>query len=121
MPHKALFFLQALIIAVVGAIHVSATKYFLYWHYVWLDVPVHFLGGLWLGLLSAWLLSSRQLPVSYVRVMLTVLIVSIGWEVFEIAAGVPIEKNFVFDTSLDLVMDILGGTLGYVIARKLLT
>lgn len=119
MTNRALFLLQAIVISVVGAVHVSALEYSLYWHYIWLDLPVHFLGGMWIALISAWLISYHGWPITYKLVMATVLLVGLGWELFEVAAGVPMESNFAFDTTLDFIMDITGGTLGYFIARKL--
>ncbi len=121
MPNRALFLLQALIVAIVGGIHVLALKHYLYWHYIWLDVPVHFLGGLWLGLLGSWLLAYRMMPARFLMVMATVSIVSIGWEVFEVAAGVPMENSFLLDTSIDISMDLLGGVMGYLVARRLIS
>lgn len=120
MPNRALFLLQALVVFIVGAIHVLALQHFLYWHYIWLDVPVHFLGGFWLGLLGSWLLAYRHVSVTFPMVMATVIIVSIGWEVFEVAAGVPIENSFILDTSIDISMDLIGGVLGFFVARRLI-
>jgi hypothetical protein len=48
-----------------------------------------------------------------------VIVMSLAWEIFELAAGVPIEENFALDTAIDLTMDVFGGIVGYAIARQL--
>ncbi len=90
---------------------------FLYWHYVWFDTVMHFIGGLALGTFVAALLP-RFRPILYV---LGVALLAIGWEVFEFYFGTNLHaSNFYFDTSVDLLMDALGGIVAYVIARTTL-
>jgi hypothetical protein len=80
---------------------------------------MHFLGGIFVVLFALWSVFES----GYVRmrrsVMHTVgvgtfaiIAVGLGWEVFEIFAGIPIEDNFVYDTTLDLIMDALGAGVG---------
>lgn len=46
--------------------------------------------------------------------VLAALSVGILWEVFEATAGIMvIDDTFVPDTALDLIMDVLGGLVGY--------
>lgn len=98
---------------ILALVHIIALEGYLYWHYVWLDVPMHFLGGLAIGtFLVGFLIRFR--PRLYV-VLFVLLMLS--WEAFEFAFGVPKESNFYFDTSLDLLMDTLGGVTAYAIAR----
>ena len=42
------------------------------------------------------------------------IVISISWELYEIIIGVTIEKNYVQDTSIDLIMDALGALTGLV-------
>lgn len=119
MPFRTLFFLQAAVLALVGAVHVVAIQYYLYWHYIWLDIPVHFLGGVWAALVALWFIAAFGLPQRVLLVMAAVLAISIGWEVFEVMAGVPMEANFALDTSIDLTMDTLGAVLGFFLGRRL--
>lgn len=86
-----------------------ALQYYWYWTYWWLDIAMHVAGGVVLGLLVAIYGSQR-----FVLVLGGVLIIGIAWEVFEFVLGLSVtEPNFVSDTVVDLVMDLLGGSLAY--------
>jgi hypothetical protein len=119
MPYLNLFIVQTIVIVLIGITHVSALQWSLYWHYIWLDVPVHFAGGLWLALAGSWMLlrGGQRMEVSTVFSM--VVFLGVAWEVFELAAGVPMEENFALDTVIDLTMDVLGGVFGFIIAKSL--
>jgi len=54
------------------------------------------------------------------KVLIVVVVVSIGWEFFEFTAGVPREANFAFDTSLDLLMDGVGAFAGFMTGKRLI-
>jgi hypothetical protein len=102
----------------LAALHIAAIIFALYWHYVWLDVVTHFLGGVWVALAvqlaRAWM---GQPLLNSVWVLVMVLIVGIAWELFELLTGIPRENNYMFDTSIDLVMDSLGALVGYAVSR----
>ncbi|HFC10709.1 MAG TPA: hypothetical protein ENJ75_00715 [Candidatus Kaiserbacteria bacterium] len=89
---------------------------FLYWRYVWFDTVMHFVGGLSLGTFIVALLP-RFRPVFYI---VAVAVLVVGWEVFEAVIGTPRAQNFFFDTSVDLLMDAIGATVAYVLARNTL-
>lgn len=116
MPHLKLFILQSFVIVVIGVVHVTALQHSLYWHYVWLDVPVHFLAGLWLALAGSWMLLRGGQKMEVSTVFSIVVVLGLAWEIFEFAAGVPIEESFALDTVIDLTMDVFGGVLGFIIA-----
>jgi len=106
-----------------AVIHVIALQLFLYWHYLWFDIPMHFLGGIIVALgvftlhdLKVFVPSRYLTPVA---VVLMVVIVALVWEVFELYIGTPIEENFVIDTLTDLGMGILGGLIGYSIGTNI--
>ena len=120
MHRPALFLTQTAVVLMVAAVHLSAMRWYLYWYYPWLDLLTHFLGGLWVALATAWLLSYAGRTPSFLTVILAAMVIGIGWEVFELAAGIPKEANFIFDTSLDLMMDFIGGVSGFLLARQLL-
>ncbi len=108
------WFITALVLsALLACMEVYALTNYLFWRYVWFDVPMHFLGGATVGVFLVGLLLHFR-PRLY---LLGVVLVSLGWEVFEYLSGFPRESNFVFDTTLDLLMDALGATLVYVVAR----
>lgn len=106
--------IAALVLALLlASVHVTALGNFWYWYFPWLDVPVHLLGGLFMGTAVVGVLG-RYRP----RVFLVVVVAgAIGWELFELAINYTREINFVFDTSLDLLMDAIGITLSYAVAR----
>ena len=106
--------LAALLLSLaVASIHYLAIDRFLYWHYVWLDVPVHFLGGLTIGTFLVYL-SPRFRPRAYIAALVLVIL---GWEVFEYVFGTPKDDNYLFDTAIDLLMGALGAITVYIIAR----
>jgi hypothetical protein len=109
--------LSSLVFAAILAIanKVAITNY-LYWHYLWLDTPMHALGGIVIGVLVVALLGDRR-PVAFLALCAAAFI---GWEIFEYIAKVPQSPNYFFDTTKDLLMDTLGAVAVYVVARKTL-
>ena len=112
--------------SLIALLHTAATELFLYWLYPWFDTLVHFLGGLFIGLSALWLFfESRYIALkrsalrAFVVTLGAIIVVGIGWEIFELVAGIPIEDNFVADTITDLSMDVLGAMLGYLAFKKL--
>lgn len=107
----------------------SAAYYWhLYFYYPWLDVPMHFVGGLWitLYLLSWYYTASRtkkkeRAPLFVLTYALAVtLVIGVLWEVFEFSVDTIIEfsQHNPGDTLLDLVMDAIGALFGaYVFLR----
>ncbi|MDC1205420.1 hypothetical protein N8083_01070 [Candidatus Pacebacteria bacterium] len=105
--------------SILVMIHIISLELSLYWKYLWLDIPVHALGGSVLALCFFALhdvfprFPKRLLyPIP---VLLLILLISLGWEVYEIGIGIPIEADFEIDTSIDLIMAMLGGVVGYVV------
>lgn len=87
---------------------------FLFWRYVWFDVPMHYLGGLALSVFTIGLLH-RLKPWSF---LLLVFILLAAWELFEYSFGIPQQDtNYEFDTALDVLMGALGALTAYVAAR----
>lgn len=119
MHHRPLFILQTFVIVIIGIVHTAALQWSLYWYYPWLDSPVHFLGGMWIALATAWILARTESRIRARTVVAFVAFFAISWELFEVWAGVPMENNFVFDTTIDLCMDALGGIVGFFAARSM--
>lgn len=108
------WFLAAFLLSItIALLEQWALGNYLYWRYVWLDVPMHLLGGLTIGVFLVPLIGNFK-PHLYV---LGFVAIAVGWEVFEYMLVARREANFVFDTALDLLMDAVGGTLAYVAAR----
>ncbi len=107
----------------LALIHILAIKLSLYWHFWWFDMPMHFFGGsiVALGLFTladlSWPLPHWLFrPVPFLSV---VLLIALSWEVFELWAGIPVEADYVLDTSIDLLLGLTGGFLGYRLGRLL--
>lgn len=102
-----------LLSAGLAVLHYLALTQSLYWYYVWLDVPVHFLGGLAIGMLVIAVLHVFR-PWVFLIAIVGVLV---GWELFELVIHTTREINFYFDTALDVLMGTLGALTAYSLAR----
>jgi len=116
-----LFFISLVTLAVINYL---AIELFLYWQYLWLDIPMHFLGGVVvaLGFLVVFPLHKRQTVSPGVWwSMLFVFFVGVLWELIEYSAGIALvgSSERIPDTVLDLVMDLAGGIIGFYVARSL--
>lgn len=100
-----------------------AFKYFLYWRIRWLDMPMHFLSGFWLGLCALWLYFLSKRFVNVVRVehrtrirvvflsVLAALAFGLLWEGYEFGINIFIRNVTVYDmqdTLSDLFFDFFG-------------
>ena len=96
----------------VALVHTNGIARGWYWKYPWLDLPMHFFGGVIICLLVRWW-SERvwgiRLP--FMIVILSVFFVGVGWEVFEYALGlIEVPRDvYIKDTAIDLLLDTLGG------------
>lgn len=111
---RIVWLLIALLFAAVlaGLQHWALANY-LYWYYPWFDTMMHFLGGVAVATFGIALLDSRRALV-FLGAMFGI---AVGWELFELAINAEREANFIFDTSLDLLMDAVGMTFAYLAAR----
>ena len=105
---KRLIYLIFLILAV----NFVANK--LYWFSaIWyLDLVLHFLGRVWVGLLFFYILSPSHISIRLVmQILFFTLMVAIGWEVFEALVNDVILNNpFNYpDTISDLLLGVAGG------------
>lgn len=117
-----IFFAQLVILAIIAVVHILAIQNDWYWYYVWLDVPVHFLAGIWVALSVLWLcFVFNKRTIRSLSIFLIVLLVGVAWEIFEVLGGISTgQPNYMFDTSLDVLMDMTGGLCGLAIARWIL-
>lgn len=124
MPIKQpLFIFLFILSAVIALLHFIAFEFYFYWKFWWFDILMHFFGGLWIGLMALWLvflsgyiirfhLSYRT---AFFTAIFSVIVIGIGWELFEVWSGVLLEEkaNYIFDTTIDFIMDLAGAFLGY--------
>lgn len=119
MTRIRLLSISLIVATAIAIVHIFGTIHFWYWKYDWLDLYMHFAGGLLIGLFAGgyaygiWKSNILKYRLLFWTV-LPVIFVGILWEWFEYLAGIPIEDNYVFDTTLDLIMDILGGIVAAV-------
>lgn len=103
--------------------HYLAIELFLYWRYPWFDIPMHFLGGcvVALGYLSARdfipKLPSRWFV--FVSTIFFVFSIALLWEAFELVAGITMQDGYVVDTMIDVILGLLGGTVGYFVGSRI--
>ncbi len=109
--------------SMLAAIHYIALELFLYWRYWWFDIPMHCIGGavVALGIFTLYdlkVFTQKRLR-TLVPVLCGVLLVALLWEVYEVLIGIPIEDDYVLDTSIDVLMGLCGGVLGYFVGSNI--
>ena len=120
-----LFWVQGAVLAVVATLHAMGVHLALYWTWKPYDIPVHFLGGAWVALFALWLVFFSPLkraprvkyPMLFVAVIATAT-AGLGWEVFEYLVKVPTEEAYLFDTRMDLTMDMVGALAAWLFVKK---
>lgn len=112
---------QFIIVLPLAVMTWFAFTYFLYWRIWWLDIPMHFFGGVWAATCAAWLLARRGHQFSLLWCLAFALAIGITWEVFEYAAGIAVPQylDYQVDTAKDLVMDATGAIFGWFLAKRL--
>lgn len=113
--------IQAAVVTAVGAVHILALHLYLYWYFPWLDLLVHFSGGLWVALAAAWVFLMTRREPSFFILVACVIGIGVSWEVFEYVIGMSRGGQFLLDTTLDILMDILGGIAGVILVRRMRT
>jgi len=112
MNKRKLSIRVAILIIFIFLVNFSAGKFHWYSSLPWFDMPMHFLGGMWLGLAFIWLLPPNQSSrISILKIILGVLTIGLLWEVYEVLVdGAFSQKPFdLFDTVSDLFFDLAGG------------
>ena len=117
-------------LVVILLFHFIATFNYWYWAYLWLDMPMHFLGGFWVAMAFVYLIFNYQFPIpseflkqnflSFLIITLSfVALIGVLWEFYEFLSDFFLSsKNYtqIFqqgaaDTMGDLFFDLLGGTV----------
>jgi hypothetical protein len=120
MEARRLLFLQLFLIVIVAALHLVGTALYLYWMFWWYDMVVHFLASIWVALCAMWIAAHFGVQKVGAWVLACVVMVSIGWELFEYHIGatdIADRSVFVIDTALDFVVNMIGGLLGLYLSR----
>jgi hypothetical protein len=84
-----------------------AMKFHWYYSIWWFDMPMHFAGGLFIGLITLVFFPRRPI----LHAFLTVLFIGIFWELFEFSLDTFITYNThnYLDTWSDIAFDLAGG------------
>lgn len=111
MDRKRLLKTLSYLIFFIFLVNFIAVK--LYWYSaIWyFDMIMHFIGGFWVGLCFFYIFPGKNSISGILRAILFVLLVGIGWEVFEaIVNSLTVRDSFDYsDTFSDLFFDISGG------------
>jgi len=122
LHRQPLFRFLFALIALIAVLHIVAFKLHFYWQFWWFDMLMHFLGGLWVGLSALWFIFfsgyvgpfRARLFNTFAVSLFSIVVVGSVWEFFELWIGFPTEENYTIDTTIDLIMDIVGAFTGYV-------
>lgn len=106
--------LLGLLIAGIAIVNALAIHYAWYWSIRPLDMPMHFLGGLWLAGSALWLRFKSHQPEFFQALAWgfgAALAIGVAWEVYEsLVSWVAIGRILdIYDTMSDISFDILGG------------
>ena len=114
--------------ALIFVLNNMALAEYFYWQYWWYDIMMHGLGGLLIGSIVTWGLLrigyAQTLPrvAFFWATVLGIVIVGVGWEIMEYTNGFFIgEVNVLADTILDIIMDIMGGIVGWFLFSRMLS
>jgi hypothetical protein len=111
MDRRKLFNRQALLVAIIALVNYGAIKFHWYYSLWWFDMPMHFLGGVWIAMLITWYLADENFTIESVgRVILGAFIVGLAWEVLELLLNEQFVQNAydLPDTLSDIFFDLSG-------------
>lgn len=100
------------LILFIFIVNYLATKFYWYSEIWYFDMPMHFLGGFWIGLLYFYLSPSENISFKVIlKTLLFVILIGIGWEIFEVLVNDVIARNPFnsLDTFSDICFDLAGG------------
>lgn len=117
-----------LALLVIAAAHLVFSIFYLYWTMRWIDIPMHFLAGVWVGAAAGSFLlhgapdfakEKRHVLFHILFITGAAFFVGVFWEFFEFFLSTYIAKdprvvsmgNLYTDTLFDLTMDFLGSAV----------
>ncbi|OGI64849.1 hypothetical protein A3H53_04735 [Candidatus Nomurabacteria bacterium RIFCSPLOWO2_02_FULL_40_10] len=112
IDRKRLLKILAYLIFFILIVHFAANKFYWYYSLWYLDVIMHFLGGIWIGILYFYIFPSKESSLNAVfKMLFFILAIGIGWEMFEMLVNDVIAKNpfDYLDTFSDIFFDLFGG------------
>ncbi len=110
------------LLIIVGTLHLIANIFHLYWSVYEFDSLVHFIAGAALSLSFLWLYfysgffnsQKRNLTKFLIISILGAIFIVVSREIFELLLGEALiqKSEYLYDTSLDLIMSFLGAIAG---------
>jgi hypothetical protein len=120
---KEIFWLSLLI----SVMHYAALKFFYYWTISWYDILMHLMGGFLIALIAIYILINffhsailEDKKITAILILSFVLIVGLGWELWELFLGFTDVIADRFDTLIDILMDFIGGYFAFLYNKKFL-
>lgn len=118
---KEIFWLSVLI----ASLHYIALTLYLYWTVSWFDIGMHLLGGFILGLIAVFIISNflnteikSNKKVAVLLVLSFVMVIGLGWELWELFVGLTNVIEHKLDTVIDVIMDFIGGYFAFLYGKK---
>ena len=118
---KEIFWLSLL----VSIMHYAALKFYFYWTISWFDILMHLMGGYLIGLIAISLLLNflnneikNNKKIILILVLSFVLIIGLGWELWELFMNFSNILEDKLDTVVDIIMDTIGGYFAFLYAKK---
>jgi hypothetical protein len=114
MDRKKLFNTLAYLIIFIFLANFLANKFYWYSSIWYFDIIMHFLGGFWVGILALYILGIKSISWrTILKIIICVLAVGIGWEIFEAIVDKVVSKNpfNTLDSFSDIFFDVAGGTV----------
>lgn len=114
MTRVRIAFLTLITSGLLAYLHVRALQESWYWSFSWFDILMHFLGGVCVALLIAYILILIRGKLVYDEFIQTAFViggtfvVGLFWEAFEHIFNVVFDPLQSVDTVIDLLMDTLG-------------
>lgn len=112
MDSKKLLIRLLFLIFLIFLLNYLAMKFYWYSSIWYFDIIMHFLGGLWLGLVSIHLFCLKDISLkSILKIFFIVLLAGVGWEIFEVLIDkfITLKIFDLPDTLSDIFFDSVGG------------
>lgn len=89
--------------------------------YWWWDSYEHFLGGFMVGFFALWMGSLKFKRTSILQCVFFVLLIGLLWEGIEVVypTGESIWFSYGFDTTKDIVLDVLGAIVAWHVGERM--
>ena len=101
----------------MAILHFIAVTFYFYWTIWWFDIMMHVVGGFLAGLVFVGVLYRADFSRSVLigSIFAGSVIIGTLWEIFEYKTGMTFvgSENYVVDTVSDLMSDVAGGLIAY--------